>query len=275
MKSEKSFLIIFALFLFTLPLFAQYDTNKDDATNTAIFKSTGVSGSNEIQGQNNEINNQNNNINKGERKMYEWKLKARPYSDEEAKELLKSVMSPETTEWHYKTHQNGYVVKLNEIEKALETADKSAANANYSNFGELKRRYTFNHAGNLLHEIFWANLGGDGDPKNGKEILAQIEKDFGSFENWKADFKATTIAAKNSGWGLLVYDLLGSGKLINVLVDEHHYGAIWGGIPLIACDVFEHAYYHKDGPARAKYIDNFIANLHWGRINEAFKKYVK
>ena len=41
---------------------------------------------------------------------------------------------------------------------------------------------------------------------------------------------------------------------------------------LIACDVFEHAYYHKDGPKRAVYIDNFLANLHWGRINERFKK---
>jgi Fe-Mn family superoxide dismutase len=61
---------------------------------------------------------------------------------------------------------------------------------------------------------------------------------------------------------------------LNVLVDEHQYGAIWGGIPLIALDVFEHAYYHKDGPARAKYIDNVIANLHWGRINERYKTLV-
>jgi superoxide dismutase, Fe-Mn family len=207
--------------------------------------------------------------------MYERKLKPRPYSDEEAKELLKNVMSPETTEWHYKTHQNGYVVKLNEIEKALETADKSAANANYSQFGELKRRFTFNHGGNLLHEIFWQNLGGDGDPANGKNILDKIIEDFGSFDNWKADFKATTIAAKNSGWGVLVYDALDSKKLVNVLVDEHHYGGLWGSIPVVACDVFEHAYYHKDGPARAKYIDNFIGNLHWGRINELYLKNCK
>jgi Fe-Mn family superoxide dismutase len=64
-------------------------------------------------------------------------------------------------------------------------------------------------------------------------------------------------------------------RLLNVLVDEHHYGAIWGGVPLVACDVFEHAYYHKDGPARAKYIDNFLAGLHWGRVNDRFKKYCK
>ena len=104
-------------------------------------------------------------------------------------------------------------------------------------------------------------------------VAKAIEKEFGSFDAWKADFKAATVSAKLSGWGLLVFDRLYSGRLLNVTVDEHQYGAIWGGVPLISCDVFEHAYYHKDGPARAKYIDNFLANLHWGRINDRYRKY--
>ncbi|MGH7433496.1 MAG: superoxide dismutase, partial [Candidatus Methylomirabilales bacterium] len=107
------------------------------------------------------------------------------------------------------------------------------------------------------------------------DVLKAIERDFGSLDAWKADFKATGISAKLSGWALLVYDALWSRRLLNVEVDEHQYGAIWGGVPLIACDVFEHAYYHKDGPGRAKYIDNFLGNLHWGRINDRFKKFVR
>lgn len=206
---------------------------------------------------------------------FEWKFNPRPYSDEEAKSLLKTVVSPETTDWHYNKHHKGYVVALNTIEKELETADRSAANGNYSHMGELKRRLTWNHSGALLHDIYWSNLGGDGDSSKGPEILTAIKKDFGSFEKWKEDFKATALSAKLSGWGLLVFDKLYSGRLLNVLVDEHQYGAIWGGIPLIACDVFEHAYYHKDGPGRATYVDNFLANLHWGRINERYKKLVK
>ena len=110
--------------------------------------------------------------------------------------------------------------------------------------------------------------------RNAKAFLA-VQKEFGSFDAWKADFKAAAVSAKLSGWALLVHDRLLSGRLLNVLVDEHQYGAIWGGMPLIACDVFEHAYYHKDGPGRAKYIDNFIAHLHWGRINERFRKLVR
>ena len=207
--------------------------------------------------------------------MAEWKFNARPYSDDEAKELLSSVMSPETTDWHYNTHHKGYVTALNTIEKALETADRSAANGNYSVVGELKRRTTWNHAGTVLHDVYWEVLGGDGDTSKGPEVVAAIEKEFGSIDTWKADFKATATAAKLSGWGVLAFDQLYSGRLLNVLVDEHHYGAIWGGIPLISCDVFEHAYYHKDGPGRVKYIENFLNNLHWGRINERYLKFVR
>jgi Fe-Mn family superoxide dismutase len=205
---------------------------------------------------------------------YEWKLTKRPYSDEQAKDLLKKVVSPETSDWHYNKHHAGYVAALNTIEKGLESADRSKANGNYSEIGELKRRLTWNHSGALLHDIYWDNLGGDGDPHKGPEVLAAIEKEFGSFEKWKEDFKATAFSAKLSGWGLLVLDSLYSGRLLNVLVDEHQYGAIWGGIPLIACDVFEHAYYHKDGPGRAVYIDNFINNLNWERINARYKKFI-
>lgn len=204
----------------------------------------------------------------------EWKFKSRPYSDEEAKTLLKNVISSETSDWHYNIHHKGYVAALNNIEKGLESADRSSANGNYSEIGELKRRFTWNHSGALLHDVYWEVLGGDGDPAKGPEIKAAIEKEFGSFDAWKADFKACGVSAKLSGWGLLVFDRLYSERLLNVLVDEHQYGAIWGGIPLISCDVFEHAYYHKDGPGRAKYIDNFLNNLNWGRINERYKKYV-
>ena len=206
-------------------------------------------------------------------KAFEYKLKARPYSNDEVKTLLANVVDGETTDWHYNTHHKGYVDKLNEIEKALETADSTKANGNYSQFGELKRRWTWNHGGNVLHDLYWENLGGDGDATKAPDVYSMIERDFGTVDAWKADFKACAVSAKLSGWGVLIVDQLGSGQLRNVLVDEHHYGAVWGAVPLVACDVFEHAYYHKDGPKRAAYIDNFIADIHWGRVNDRYKKF--
>jgi superoxide dismutase, Fe-Mn family len=207
--------------------------------------------------------------------MTEHILKKRPYTDEEAKIILSSVMSPETTDWHYHTHHKGYIVKRNEIEKKLFEGKQTLqenSNANYSEFGELKRRETFNANGAILHDIFWQNLGGDGNIQNAIKLKTKIENDFGSIEEWKKDFKATAISAKNSGWAVLVIDSLSDGKLRNLLVDEHGIGAIWGAKPLIACDVFEHSYYHKDGPKRAIYIDNFLNNLHWKRIEEIYEK---
>jgi Fe-Mn family superoxide dismutase len=206
---------------------------------------------------------------------YQWEFRKRPYSDEEAKTLLAPVIDAETSDWHYNKHHKGYVDAMNKIEGDLETADRSAANGNYSQIGELKRRFTWNHAGALLHDIYWEVMGGNGDQSAGGDLISAIEANFGSFDAWKADFKACCVAAKLSGWGVLVYDQLCSGRLINLEVDEHHYGAMWGGIPLIPCDVFEHAYYHKDGWARAAYVDNFINNIHWGRANERYTKYVK
>jgi Fe-Mn family superoxide dismutase len=206
-------------------------------------------------------------------KAFDYKLKARPYSDEEAKTLLAKVVDADTSDWHYNRHHKGYVDALNTIEKELETADVAKANGNYSPIGELKRRWTWNHGGNVLHDLYWENLGGDGDVSKATDVATLIKRDFGTIEQWRADFKACALSAKLSGWGVLIVDQLGSGQLRNVLVDEHHYGAVWGAVPLVACDVFEHAYYHKDGPKRGVYIDNFIAAIHWGRVNDRYKKY--
>jgi Fe-Mn family superoxide dismutase len=205
--------------------------------------------------------------------MEEHKLKPRPYSDEEAKKVLLGVMSAETTDWHYNTHHKGYITKINEIEKKLEEKKvelRTSANANYSEFGELKRRETFNLNGAILHDLFWENLGGNGNVQEATNISNKIISDFGSTEEWKADIKAVALSAKNSGWAVLAIDTTSGNKLKNFLVDEHGVGAVWGAIPLIALDVYEHAYYHKDGPKRAAYIDNFISNINWKKVEEKF-----
>jgi Fe-Mn family superoxide dismutase len=206
---------------------------------------------------------------------YTWPFNPRPYSDEEAKKLLATVVSAETSDWHYNKHHKGYVTGLNAIEEGLQKADTNGINGNYSAFGELKRRLPWNHAGTVLHDVYWNCLGGDGDQSKAPKLLKAIEEHFGSFDAWKTDFTNTAMGTKLSGWAVLTLDQLYSGRLLNILVDEHQNGAVWGGIPLISCDMFEHAYYHKDGPNRPEYIKNFLANLHWGRVEEKFLQYGK
>jgi len=186
-------------------------------------------------------------------------------------DAIEGVLSKEVVTWHHDKHHAGYVNKRNEIEEKLKSCDKSASNANWSDFGELKRRETFNASGQILHEIYWENLGGNGQWEASSAIAKRISEEFGSLDAWKADFKATSVASL--GWAILCFDL-SDGKLHNFLCDFHNNGAVWGAVPLVACDVFEHAYYRQYGPDRGSYLEKFFANLHWGRINDRYEKLV-
>lgn len=180
-------------------------------------------------------------------------------------------ISEEVVRWHHDTHQAGYVNKRNEIENKLESFDRSAANANYSEYGELKRRETFNASGMILHEIYWENMGGDGQVDETLSVVQRIVRDFGSYEAWQTDFRACSTASL--GWAILCYDP-GDRRLHNYLCDFHNNGAVWGAVPLVACDVFEHAYYRDYGPKRGDYLGAFFRNLNWSAINARYEKWV-
>lgn len=195
----------------------------------------------------------------------------------EAKDKLKPKeldgISDKQIEYHFETHYKGYVNKLNEIWEKLQTADRSKANQNYSEFRELKLEETFNFDGSLLHEIYFNNLTKD-HAAVPDAFKKQVEKDFGSYEKWVEDFKATGIAFR--GWSLLVFDL-NTGKLRNVGADVHNTNGIWNAVVILAMDVYEHAYYVDYGPKRAPYLDAFLKNVKWsdveGKLGKAQKMY--
>ncbi len=181
-----------------------------------------------------------------------------------SKSFYLPTISETVLDWHYSKHHAGYVSKYNEIIEKLTKSDMSLANANYSDFGELKRRLTFNHAGIILHDIYWKVLGNQ-NPGYNSRILVDIAESFGSLDAWRNDFIAT--AKSSMGWVLLVKDEL-SGKYQNILVDAHNNGAYWNSRVIIACDVFEHAYYKDYGPDRAEYINRFIENIDWLEVDK-------
>ena len=172
---------------------------------------------------------------------------------------------------HFKLYE-GYVKKTNEIQQKLEEADKSEANGVYSFIGELKRQETFAVNGMKLHEVYFGQLDGvaNNATQASDEILKMIERDFGSMNKWKLDMIATGLSAR--GWGILAYDLK-DGKLHNYGSDGHNVGAVWGAIPLIALDVYEHAYFIDYGVNRKDYINSFFKNLNWNYVNELIKKF--
>lgn len=163
----------------------------------------------------------------------------------------------------------GYVKKINEIEEKLKSADKSAANATYSEFGELKREETFALNGVKLHEGYFDNMSSAPSVCEGK-IRAIIERDFGSYENWEVEFKATGIAGR--GWVVLAYDM-DEKKLRNVMCDSHNQGGVWNMFALFIMDIYEHAYFLDYATARKVYIEAFFKNLNWEHVNELLEKH--
>jgi len=99
--------------------------------------------------------------------------------------------------------------------------------------------------------------------------MDKIQEDFGSYENWKKEFKAAAKSA--SGWALLVY-IPYTNELHNVAVDNHDEGAVWGAHPVLALDVWEHSYYHDYGPDRGQFIDNFFNLVDWTDVQENFEE---
>jgi superoxide dismutase, Fe-Mn family len=179
-------------------------------------------------------------------------------------------ISEKTLAIHHDKLYAGYVNKRNEIEEKLTKVDRSAANATYSEYGELKREESFAVGGIYLHEYYFSVLGGDGAAKG--ELIQAIEKEFGSYENWLNDFKAAGMVAR--GWVVLAYDT-NDGRLHNYLCDAHNHGGIWGAFPILVMDMYEHAYFIDYGSDRKTYIEDYLKNLDWDKINQIFKSIKK
>ena len=171
-------------------------------------------------------------------------------------------ISRASVEAHYKLYQ-GYVNKRNEILGALAEIDLSTANQVYSQIRALKVELSFAVGGTKNHEIYFEHLGGPGGQPDGA-IGALIERDFGSTADWRADLKATGMAAR--GWAWTAYDW-DEQRLFNYLGDAQNTFPIWNATPLVALDVYEHAYFLDYQTDRDSYIDAFLANLDWGVVN--------
>lgn len=175
-------------------------------------------------------------------------------------------ISEQVVTWHHGRHYAGYVTNRNLNEEQIARLGPGTPNFDARVYGGIKRDEAWNASGQILHEVYFDNLGGDGRPGNGP-VEQGIVACFGSIEHWVADM--TAIAGQATGWALLCYDP-SDGRLHNYLVDQHQFHGVWGALVLVALDVFEHAYYHDYGPDRGAYLTAFFENLHWGRINERY-----
>ena len=182
-------------------------------------------------------------------------------------------ISRKTIEEHLKLYQ-GYVNKYNEIQEKLSSLtddDYAKANQTYSLIRELKTELSFAYGGVINHEIYFSHLGGKGGSPSG-DLLAQIKKDFGSFESYKKDVKATGLAAR--GWVWTAWNKKEE-RLFNYLGDAQNTYPIFMAEPILALDTYEHAYFIDYGVNRGDYIDTFFDNLNFMVIEENFQKAIR
>jgi len=172
-----------------------------------------------------------------------------------------------TMEEHYELYK-GYIGKTNEIQEKLNNVDRSTANQIYSDLRALRIDLSFAIGGVKNHEIYFAHLGGKGGQPSGK-LMDQIKRDFPSYDQWLADFKATGLAAR--GWVWLAYDHDWN-CLTTVAGDAQNTFPVWNATPILALDVYEHAYWIDFGRARAKYIEAFFNNLDWDVVSQNLER---
>jgi Fe-Mn family superoxide dismutase len=177
-------------------------------------------------------------------------------------------ISREAVEAHYRLYE-GYVAKRNEILTRLEEVDLSSANQVFSELRALKVDLTFAIGGVKNHELYFEHLGGGGGDPDGV-IGELIGRDFGTTADWRADLKATGMAGR--GWAWTAYDW-DEGRLFNYVGDAQNTFPIWNATPLVALDVYEHAYFMDYQTDRGAYIDTFFNNLDWDVVNGWVEQY--
>jgi Fe-Mn family superoxide dismutase len=170
--------------------------------------------------------------------------------------------SDKALDLHFALYQ-GYVKNTNLLwEEMKKLAEQNQAGT--PAYAELKRRFGWEFDGMRLHELYFGNLGGKEPPAPESNLMKKIEANFGSFEKWAADFKATG-ALRGIGW-VVLYEDPKSGRLFNVWINEHDVGHLAGGQPLLVMDVFEHAYLPDYGLQRGEYIQAFFDNIDWKAV---------
>jgi Fe-Mn family superoxide dismutase len=201
-----------------------------------------------------------------------FKMMLLPY----AYDALEPYIDAKTMEIHYSKHHLGYINKLNaavagtpleklSIEEILQTID-------------LQNTTLRNNAGGYYnHNLFWSSMGSKGGDEPIGSLNNAIKNDFGSFANFKNELTQTANKQFGSGWAWLVSDKTGKLSIVGTADQDNPLMANIGvtGTPILALDVWEHAYYLKYQNKRNNYIEAFFSVINWKAVEKRYNELVK
>lgn len=192
----------------------------------------------------------------------------KPYTEQKFNIPELAGISKKNIEEHLKLYA-GYVKNTNLIAEKIADLQKDSEKNAYM-IGELQRRFGFEFDGMRNHEYYFESLEGGAHPiSEDSELYKKIVEWTGSFDVFMTIFKnlATT---RGVGWAMLGFDKKTS-TLIQYWVDEQHFGHLTGVTPIIALDLWEHAYVADYQPSGKKqYVEDFFANLNWEKVEKNF-----
>lgn len=196
-----------------------------------------------------------------------YQLPELPY----AYDALVPHIDEETMHLHHEKHHNTYVTNLNAaIEKHPEFGTKTVEElvAVINEVPEdIRTAVRNNGGGHANHSFFWKIMSPNGGGEPVGELKAAIDETFGSFDEFKAQFKAAAAARFGSGWAWLVVD---NGKLAIMSTANQDNPLMEGKTPVVGLDVWEHAYYLNYRNVRPNYIDAFWNVVNWEQANENY-----
>jgi Fe-Mn family superoxide dismutase len=187
-----------------------------------------------------------------------------------AYDALEPHIDEATMRVHHDKHHQAYVDKANAALEGTEWADRDVEDVlrNLASLpGDKQGPVRNNAGGHYNHTLFWRMLSPDGGGEPGGDLGAAISEAFGSLDDFKAQFKEAGIARFGSGWAWLVKD---SSGLAVVSTPNQDSPVSDGSVPLLGCDVWEHAYYLKYQNRRPDYIDAFWSVVNWSYVAQRF-----
>ena len=179
--------------------------------------------------------------------------------------------SMETLKLHYEVLYKGYVDNTNKTEEKLK---QMRQNGDFSNIKCLEKNLSFFGSGVILHELFFENMGPAIPSSPSLELMEQMIKDFGNFEGFRKQLIEASIAVEASGWGILAW-VPRWNKLQVLQCEKHQDLTLWGCIPILVVDMWEHSYYLQYHTKRVDYLNAFWNILNWNEVNKRFSNAIR
>ena len=182
---------------------------------------------------------------------------------------LEPHISGKIMELHHDKHHTTYVQGAN---TALEKLAEAREKGDFGAINKLEKDLAFNLGGHINHSVFWKNMSPDGGGRpEDNELAAAIDEFFGSFDGFKKQFEEAAKGVQGSGWGRLVWDVLGQ-RLNTMQLFDQQGNLPSGQIPIVQLDMWEHAYYLQYQNVKADYISAWWNVVNWADAQARFDR---